>query len=146
MACEADRDQYPYGYFADPATKKPIDEFKSLKIEHGPPRKRFWFVSIPNLKLQEDLLFVDPKGNEWEVKAGFSFNGGSIPWWAWWLCYPTQPECLTAFCIHDKLCVTHECNSIIAAYVFWCAMRANGYYRLGAFRNWFCVFHFGPAF
>ena len=147
MMSTIDTVKYPYGYFADPESEEPIDGFKYLDVRHGPGRSRWWFVTEHDLTLREDLLFIDPHGNEWFVEAGFPFNGGSIPWWGRPVCSPTQPEALAAFCLHDFLCTSpYPCDSITAAYVFWCAMRVNGYYRLGAFRNWFAVYNFGPVF
>lgn len=137
---------HAYGYFADPVTRAPI-QFEALAVRMHEGRRRFWFVYDFDIELLEDILFIDHAGEEWFVGAGFHFNGGSIPWWLHWLCGPTQPRALAAFCLHDFLCTSpHPCDSRKAHMLLWEGMMANRYYRVGSDRNWIAVRIFGPRF
>ena len=107
--------EYPFGYFADPKTLEPL-KFQRVHLCHleGKPLQGilgwiFFWVKVPQYELLQDILYVtrpDVGGMRRHilVKAGFIFNGGSIPFLFWWLYPPDQPDCLPAFVIHDWLC------------------------------------------
>lgn len=112
---------------------------------------RFWWIKNPQYKLLKSIAFRDSTGTTWEVlgednEVSFVFNGLSVPWVFWPVCPADHPDGLAASCIHDYLCVEKPCSSITAARVFWEAMRANGFYRWGALRNWIAVRYCGPSF
>ena len=157
-----------FGYFADPFTAKPV-LFPRLKLEHLPGKAvpcpcwtrwllrfvgvsihatcRIWWVKNPQYRLLEDVVYVTPGDLTIRVDRGFVFNGASVPWFLWPICPADHPDVLAASSIHDKLCTPpHQCDFKATALIFYTAMRANGYYRWGAFRNWFAVRWFGPRF
>lgn len=110
-------------------------------------RPTIWWLEDPQFELVEDLCFVDSTKQEWKVEAPFVFNGPSIPPVFVWLIPRSHSGVLAASAVHDMQCTApYQCNSITASRVFWEAMRANGYYRWGAWRNWFAVRYFGPQF
>lgn len=112
---EAVEVEYPYGYFADPATLEPL-KFQKVYLCHmeGRPLEGilgwiFFWVKVPQYELMRDVLYVsrpdaDGKRRHILAKTGFIFNGGSVPFLFWWLYPPDQPDCLPAFVIHDWLC------------------------------------------
>jgi len=150
--------QLKYGSFIDPVTEDPI-EFQKLTVTHLEGVKKYWFLKTPRYRLEHAICYIDPKGGRWDVPGstrneddswnedGFVFNGGSVPFIFWPVCSPDQPDAFAAFAVHDFLCTKpHPCGFKKAAWVFFCAMRANGYYALGALRNWAGVRLFGPRF
>ena len=161
-----------FGQFLDPETRSPV-AFQTLTVEHLPgkpvfcpcwlrwvlqllvlpfgvrlpQRLRVWWLKSPRYRLCHDLLFVAQDGTEWLVEAGFVFNGLSVPWWLFWLCPSDHPDAFAASCLHDKCCSKpYPCDYKKAGWLFWLAMRANGMYRWGAFRNWAGVRFGGPRF
>lgn len=113
---------------------------------------RIWWIKIPQYLLLKSIAFTDARGNTWEVFGAdrgvcFIFNGGSIPWFLWWLCPPDHPDCIAGFCVHDMLCTSpYPCDYIEASRVLYEAVLTNGYYRWGSWRNWKAVLWFGPRF
>jgi hypothetical protein len=117
--------------------------FCELSLTHLKGEVIFWFIEIPWYRLNEDVVYKDESGFEITIRAGYEFNGLSVPWVFWWLCPPGQSSALPAALIHDyfyqfKLLIRSEADRM-----FYNAMIANGYYRLGAIRNWLAVRLFG---
>ena len=164
--------QLKYGSFLDPVTGDPID-FPYVKTRHLKGERKLWFVKIPWYELLEDVVYADPMGRIWRapgrvvdeegkiVKWGMIFNGGSVPWWLWWLCPPNHPDAFGAFVIHDYLCdeeyrdstrerrreyEPYDVSSEEVTKIFRWAMGANGYYPFGSWRNKVGVGWFGPRF
>lgn len=148
-----------YGYFINKDGER-VD-FRTLDVRHlkgtrykGIFKWLFWWVRIPRYQLLEDLTYVDPNGRIWTVPKGFIFNGGSIPFFMWWLCDPDQPNCFPAFCLHDWLCIPfvvagkkdHLCDSKETHWKLYTASIANGYQRPRAIGNYLAVRVFGPRF
>ena len=129
----ADPTQYPNGYFADPATGKPVDGKLFLRLCHlagtrlpGIWGVLFFWVRVPWYRLLDDLLYVTPGGDEIKVSHGFVFNGGSIPFLFRWLYTPDDPDCLPAFAVHDRLCESHRFDSGKTHAILRFACLANG--------------------
>lgn len=138
-----------YGYFHCPGDANAITAFQNLDVRHlrGKRLNGYWWLKDPQLQLLRTIAFTDSTGSTWTVPAGFVFNGNSVPWFLWWLCPPEHSDALAASCVHDMLCTApYPCSSGTAARVYWEALRANGMYRWGAFRNWFAVRFCGPRF
>jgi len=112
--------------------------FKALSVRVHRGEKKFWFITRPKLELLEDVVF-----GEYTVKAGFSFNGATSPWWSWPFIPPVHPEVLAASCLHDYLYTFKLCSRKQADTLFYREMRKNGYYWLGSMRNYYAVRLFG---
>lgn len=141
-----------FGYFCDPSTLCYVDD-PIIDVTHLDGLKtRFWWVKVPQYRLNYPIVFVDPYGYRWRVPEGFVFNGASSPWWSWPICPPDHPDVFPATAVHDFLCTPidganlYQCDYKHAAVAFWGAQRAMGYYPFGALRNWAAVRYFGPEF
>jgi hypothetical protein len=128
-----------YGYFANPLTGDPLGEDETIVDCKHHPTKRLYTLNKP-------VVFVDPSENIWVVPARYTFNGASVPRWLWWLCPPDEPRVFAATALHDYHTEHKIINFKKAALVFHLAMRAKGYYRVGAYRNWLGVRFMGPRF
>lgn len=150
-------DAHPHGYFADPTTKEPCG-FQEVSLRHlagvslpWPWNYLCFWVRVPQYKLLEDVLYVTKIEGGCRkcilVKAGFIFNGGSVPFLFWWLVPPDQPECLPAFVIHDWICTPpYPFDSSIAHGYLHDACRANGALDVKANNIWWWVRLLGPRF
>jgi len=138
-----------FGYWNEPNNRERLIPFQLLDIRHfkGKNVGWFWWLRSPVLMLLKPIEFTDRTGQTWTVPKDFHFNANSVPVWAWLVCPPEHPDALAASCLHDWLCTEpYPCSSTTAARIYWEAMRANGYYAFGSWRNWFAVRWFGPRF
>ena len=117
-------------------------EFMELPLDHLKPKKKFLYVE-PGYRLQKDLQYVDHKGVSRVIKAGYTFNGLSVPWFLWFLCPPGQPQALAAALIHDYYYEKHTVSRREADREFLQKMLQQGYYKFGAYRNYYAVRLFG---
>lgn len=143
----------PRGYFIDPDTGERISS-PIVKVAHlpGEPlsgicRYLFWWVRVPQYQLLHEVIYVTGYGKEIRVPMGFIFNGGTIPWFLWWLYPPDKPECLGAFAVHDYLCTTpYQTTSEEAHAILYDACRAWGCPEFRARVIYNSVLCFGPCF
>jgi len=94
--------------------------------------------------LLKPVIFRDSSFLEWEVPAGFEFNGLSVRRLFWQLTPPYQSKAREASVVHDWLCMARPCSSVEAHRIFYEAMRANGVGAWTAWTRWLAVRLFGP--
>lgn len=130
---------HPFGFFADPATLRPLPFWK-------PVVKCVWCRDGRNIRLTHPVVFVDPNGRAWRASVERIVNGLSSPRFLWRVQPPFVGRAREASVIHDVLCEDQPVPSPYVHWVFWCAMRANGVHPVEAWARWFAVRWFGPRF
>lgn len=79
------------------------------------------------MKLLEDLIYVDPKGKRWIAKKGYVTDGATIPKVFWSLVGgPFDGQYREAAVIHDQYCDTKSEPSKDVHRIFYYANRASG--------------------
>jgi len=137
------KERYPFGFFADPATLRPLpDDVPVVQAE--------WLRTGPgayrDMQLTRTVVFIDPQGNQWRAEVDSVINGVSSPWLFWRWQPPYVGRARDASVIHDVFCVKREKPSDEVHWVFWCMMRSSGLHPAKAWLRWFMTRHFGPQF
>lgn len=129
--------KYPWGFFADPETGEPTS---------GEVVVAQWCRdNSRDMVLTQPLLYIAPNGRSIRVTPPFRTNGLSAPRFFWRLVSPYEPLSREASVIHDYICWIGW-DWIEAAYVFYCAMRANGVGPVAAWLRWAAVRFVGKWF
>ena len=130
---------HPFGFFADPVTKRPLGEDEPIVhcdlLRDG-----------RRVQLTAPVVFFDSLGRKWLAETGMVSDGLTAPRPFWGVQSPFCGRGREAFVPHDVICEKRQTDSKDAAWVFWAAMRALGKHRLLAWTRWFGVRFFGPQF
>lgn len=95
--------------------------------------------------LLASFAYVDTGGRRWEVPAGTSVDGASIPWPLWSIIgSPWTGRYREASVIHDHYCETKKAPWETVHRNFYTAMLANGVDRVQAKIMYAAVYRFGP--
>lgn len=109
-----------------------IDMTQDHGFFSGQPLTRWLTEDKPDRKmvLEEAFIFTDPDGKVWEVPAGYSIDGASIPKALWSLIgSPYTGDYRRASIVHDKACDDAKKDFIArraADRMFFHACRAGG--------------------
>jgi hypothetical protein len=97
-----------------------------------------------NLVLEKPFAYVDPNGKRWDVPAGLTTDGASIPR-AFWVSHPPfTGKYRYAAVIHDYYCQTQSEPWQETHEAFYHAMRAAKVDDKTAKVMWAAVYYFGP--
>jgi hypothetical protein len=97
-----------------------------------------------NMQLEKPFGYVDPKGREWNVPAGTTTDGASVPQFFWALFPPFTGRYRAAAVIHDYYCQTKSRGWKETHEVFYLASRAAGVGEKTAKAMYGAVYNFGP--
>lgn len=97
-----------------------------------------------NMKLEKPFGYVDPHGRQWNVPAGTTTDGASVPKFFWALFPPFTGKYRAAAVIHDYYCQTKTRSWKETHEVFYNASRAAGVGEKSAKAMYGAVYHFGP--
>ena len=104
-----------------------------------------WDPDGRTMTLVNPLSYTDPKGTIWEVPAGATTDGASIPRLLWTIAGgPFEGKYRTAAVIHDYYCETKTRPWRNTHLVFYDAMRTAGMDELPAKTYYAAVYYFGP--
>ena len=132
---------YPYGFFADPETLKPLP----LEIDFIVTAD--WLLSDSrSMRLTRNVAFVDPDGKVWRAGKNRVVDGLSSPRILWRIQPPFVGKAREGSVIHDIACKDKKHPSKEVHWVFWNAMRARRMHKVCAFLRWFSVRVGGPRF
>lgn len=104
-----------------------------------------WLPDGRRMRLLAPLVYIDPKGQEWQAAAGSVVDGASIPQFAWSIIGgPFEGKYRSASVIHDVGCdeKTKPWEAVHEAF-YW-AMRASEVRPFLAKVIFAAVYHFGP--
>lgn len=91
------------------------------------------------------FAYIDGSGNRWEVPAGTSVDGASIPWPLWSIIgSPWTGKYREASVVHDYYCDTKKAPWKQVHQNFYTAMLANGVDSIQAKIMYAAVYRFGP--
>jgi hypothetical protein len=95
--------------------------------------------------LLSDFSFTDSTGYVWTAPAGTIVDGSSIPKCLWWLVgNPLIGDHRRASVVHDAACQKREKTSKAVAWMFYEAMRTDGFNWFWAKAYWLAVRYRGP--
>jgi len=97
-----------------------------------------------NMRLEQPFGYVDPHGRAWDVPAGMTTDGASVPRFFWMLFPPFTGKYRSAAVIHDYYCQTRSRDWRDTHEVFYNAMRAAGVDETTAKAMYAAVYTFGP--
>lgn len=97
-----------------------------------------------NLRVAEDFVYVDGKGQKWPVPKGTETDGASVPRFFWSLFPPFAGKHRLAAVVHDRYCQTRDRPWRDVHQMFYDAMRAAGVGVSSANTMFAAVYAFGP--
>lgn len=127
------------------ATVQPFSFLNKKSFGHfTTPVKTEWLAGR-DMRLLEDVIYIDPDGKEWIAPKGARINGASIPK-AFWsiLGGPYEGKYRDASVIHDVECVRRIEPWQKVHAMFYAAMRAKGVKEKQAKLMYAAVYKFGP--
>jgi hypothetical protein len=96
-------------------------------------------------KLLAPFAYIDADGKRWEVPAGTTVDGASIPWPLWSIIgSPWTGRYREASVVHDYYCETKKAPWKVVHRRFYTAMLANGVDEIQAKIMYAAVYRFGP--
>jgi len=99
-----------------------------------------------DMKILEDVFYVDPRGRSWRALKGDVINGVSSGWF-WSRLFPRyhgRPRTASAF--HDVYCGEKMRASTEVHRMFYECLRCKGVWAVKAWIMWAVVRVFGPRF
>jgi hypothetical protein len=107
--------------------------------------KAEWLTDGRNMKLLEELTYVEPYCRAWVAPAGAVVDGASIPRFAWSVIGgPFEGRYRDASVIHDVACEEQSAPWEYVHLTFYYAMLARGVDTKTAKIMYAAVYHFGP--
>lgn len=107
--------------------------------------KTLWLENDHEMKLLEDLTYVDSKGREWVAPLGSIIDGASIPKFLWSIIgSPFVGKYRKPSIIHDYFCITKDKPSREVHELFCEMMEVEGVNYFPKKLMCFAVKQFGP--
>jgi len=97
-----------------------------------------------NITLEQPFRYVDSRGREWDVPAGMTTEGASVPQFLWMVSPPFTGQYRAAAIIHDYYCQTKSRSWKDTHQVFYAASRAAGVKEATAKAMYGAIYYFGP--
>lgn len=110
------------------------------------PVKAEWIEGEPrDMRLLDDLAFLDPHGKRWFAPIGSVINGASIPKALWTIVgSPYVGHYRRASVLHDRYCDARTEAHELVHQMFYDAMIEDGVDEMQARRMYLAVALFGP--
>lgn len=97
-----------------------------------------------NMRIEQPFEYVDPRDRNWEVPAGVTTDGASVPRFFWIAFPPFTGKYRGAAVVHDYYCQTKMRGWLDTHETFYTAMRASGVDEFTAKAMYGAVYAFGP--
>ena len=97
-----------------------------------------------NMRIEKPFGYIDPRDLKWNVPAGVTTDGASVPRFFWTLFPPFTGKYRAAAVVHDYYCQTRTRSWRETHKAFYEAMRASGVGETTAKAMYGAVYNLGP--
>lgn len=97
-----------------------------------------------NMRIERPFGYTDPRGQRWDVPAGSTTDGASVPQFFWAIFPPFTGKYRAAAVVHDHYCQSKARSWRDTHEAFYSAMRASGVGETAAKAMYGAVYNFGP--
>ena len=96
------------------------------------------------MRIEQPFAYIDPHDIRWDVPAGMTTDGASVPQFFWIMFPPFTGKYRAAAVVHDHYCQTKARSWRATHEAFYEAMRASGVGETTAKAMYGAVYNFGP--